>query len=268
MLACCAGMDDIEIEGIEDVVEELLAIPPERFTEARNSASKRLREEGRRDAADAVKRLPRPPVALWALNQLAREQPALVKTFSEAADQLRQAYRSGGDIRAATRPERDAEARVVAAAAEIVRAGGKSATDTVMRSLAQTLSAAAADADIADALRKGVLIREPEAPSIDELLGSLPAVPTAAPAGGKTTKAARKPDPAAERVALQKQIAAAKSDAKQARSEARAASESAREARGEWERAQKRDEQMKQRADAAEERLTSLQQRLAELRKS
>jgi chromosome segregation ATPase len=268
ILACCARMDDVDIEGIEDVVEELLALPPERFTEARNEAAKRLRAEGRRDAADAVKRLPRPSVSLWALNRLAREQPSVVEAFAEAADRLRQAYQSGGDIRAATAPERDAEARVVAAAAELVRAGGKNVSETVMRSLGETLRAAAADAEIGEALRKGVLFREPAAPSIEQLLGSLPAAPAAAPAAGRTAKSARKRDHDGERAALRERITAAKADATRARSEARAALDSAREAQREWERAHKRAEQMKKRADAAEEHLGGLQQELEELRSS
>ena len=55
-------MSKVESEGAEDVLEELLALPPERFTEARNAAVKQLRAAGRRDAADAVKGIPRPPL--------------------------------------------------------------------------------------------------------------------------------------------------------------------------------------------------------------
>ena len=58
-----------------------------------------------------------------------------MQAFAEAAEALREAYRSGGDIRAATAPEREAEARVAGAAAELVRAQGKGATDAVVGSL-------------------------------------------------------------------------------------------------------------------------------------
>ena len=100
--------------GSEDLVGELLALPPEEFTAARNAAVKRLRAEGQRDVAETIQGLPRPPLSLWALNHVAHEQPKLIEAFLDSAEQLREAYRSGGDIRAATSPERDAEAAVVA----------------------------------------------------------------------------------------------------------------------------------------------------------
>ena len=75
--------------------------------------------------------------------------------------------------------EREAEARVATAAAKI--AGGHGAvTETVTRGIRQALGAAAADPDVATTLRAGRLIREPEAPSIDQLLGSLPHPPAGA----------------------------------------------------------------------------------------
>jgi hypothetical protein len=257
------SMGKAGIAGAESVVEELLALPPERFTEARNAAVKQLRAEGRRDAADAVKGIPRPPLALWALNRLAREHPDLLETFLAAADELREAYRSGGDIRAATPPERAAEARIVTAATELLRAQGKSATDTVVRSLGQTLRAAAADAEIADELRSGRLIREPAAPSIDDLLGSMPDAPAKARAG--TAKATPRHDRDAERVALREQVLAATSEATRAREEARAASRAASEARAEWKRAEKLATRATALSDAAGERLRDLEQALEAL---
>jgi hypothetical protein len=257
-------MADADITGSEDVVAELLAIPPERFTEARNATSKQLREEGRRDVADAIKRLPRPPLSLWALNALAREQPKPVKAFCDAAAALREAYRSGGDIRAATAPERAAESRLAAAAAERLRAEGKNATDTVMRSLGQTLRAAAADAEIEAALRKGLLLREPEAPSIDDLLGSLPAAPAAPASAGGKAKAARQRADGKERRELEEQVTAAKAKAAEARSEARATADAARTAEAEWKRAEKRAGTARERSESAQQRLEQLQQRLAE----
>ena len=243
--------------GIEDVVDELLALPPEQFTEARNAAVKRLTAAGRRDEAADVKRLVRPPLALWALNRLARDQPALLETFLHAARALRDAHRAGGDIRAATKPERDAEAQVVAAASERVRALGKNATDTVVSGIRETLRAAAADTAVAAELRSGRLTREPEAPSLDDLLGSLPQRSAARPA--------KENDHAARRVALRKTIAGAKADASGAKAEARSAAKAADDARRAWERMRTLAERAEERADAAAEHLAELQRQLDEL---
>ena len=249
--------DELDIDGIEGlaaVLDELLALPPDEFTQARNAAAKRLRAEGSRAAADAVKRVPRPPLALWALNRVAHEQPALIESLLEAADQLREAYRSGGDIRAATTPERAAEAGVVDAAGGIARARGMNVSDAVVERLRHTVHAAAVDADTAAALRNGRLLREPEAPSLDALLGSLPQPP----------RATRPPADDARRLALRKQIAAAEKDAEHARADDRAAADAARAARSAWERARGLADEASQHNEAAAERVRDLQRQLDE----
>ena len=227
-----AGSDREERAGLEDVLDELIALPPQRFTAARNAAVKRLRAEGRRDAAEELKQLARPPLSLWALNQLARVKPAAVTEFLRAADDLREAYRSGGDIRLATQPLRDAETRAVAAAVDVIRAEGGNATEPVVERLRETLRAAAAGDEVARELREGRLLREPEAPSLVELLGSLPR--TAATARTKAPGS----DAAGERKLLRDALAAAKAETTRARKEARAASDAEAEARHAWERAE------------------------------
>ena len=133
---------------VEEVLDELLAIPPKEFVAARNAAAKQLQADGDREAAGEIKALPRPSLSLWSLNRLAHEQADLIETFLDAAGKLRKAHESGGDIRAATPPEREAEARVVAAAAKLAGTQG-SATETVMRGLRATVGAAAADQETA-----------------------------------------------------------------------------------------------------------------------
>jgi hypothetical protein len=242
-----------------DVVDELLAIPPKQFTEARNAAARELAAGGDRAAAAEIKALPRPTLALWSLNRVAHEHPDLVATFIEAAEKLRKAHESGGDIRAATPPEREAEARVAAAAAKIA-AGEGAATETVLRGIRGPLGAVAADPHVAATLRAGRLIREPEAPSIDLLLGSLPQAPA-----GATAKAPSKSDRNAKRRALQEEIATAKSAAADARDAAREAADAARAAEREWQRARKLADTAQGRSDAEGERVHELQARLKEL---
>ena len=253
-------MERTGFDGIESVLDDVLATPPKAFVEQRNAAAKRLRDEGRRDAADAVKTLPRPPVSVWALNRLAHEQPALIESFLRAADQLREAHGSGGDIRAATAPEREAEARVVAAAGEIARAEGLNVTDDVAERVRQTLRAAAAGGEVAGDLRAGRLIREPEAPSIDALLGSLPAARAAGPAADAPREARER-----ERRELRAQISAAKDDASEARSAERTAAKAANEAEEAWKRAADLAERSARRSAAAEKLVEELRRRLAEL---
>jgi hypothetical protein len=255
-------MDDPATEGIDDAVAELLALTPESFTARRNALAKELRAAGRRDAAEAVKALPRPPLALWALNRLAREQPALIDAFLAASDTLRDAYRRGGDIRAATQPERDAEARVVACATEVALAHGRSVTDSVLRGLGQTVHAAAASAEVGQLLRDGRLIREPVAPSISELLGTIPETSAAAaPASGSATNHGRE----AERRELREQIADAEADARRARSQEHSAALEAREAHRAWEAARVAAEETQRSREEVDKRLDALRERLERL---
>jgi hypothetical protein len=245
--------------GLEEALDELLALPPEQFTAARNAAARALQKAGNREAADEVKAIPRPPLSLWALNVLAREQPEPIATFLAAAAELRKAYASGGDIRAATAPERVAEARVVAAGVKLIRASGKNASDSVTERMRETLRSAAADGAVASELQAGRLVREPEAPSLDALLGSLPQSSERAHAN------APERDRVAERDALREQIAGAKADAARAQSEARTAARTADEAQREWQRAQKAAAHAQEQSDAAAELLRDLRQRLEDL---
>jgi hypothetical protein len=246
--------------GAEDVMDALLALPPQEFTEARNEAAKRLRAEGNRAAADAVKSLPRPPISLWALNRLARDDVAPIDAFLAAAAKLLEAHRSGGDIRAATAPQREAEATVVSAAAEIVRAEGAKMTDAVKSRLRETLQAAAADADIAAALRAGRLTHEPEAPSLEAILASLP---PASPGAKKKSRSTAAQDE--KRNALREKIAESKGRAAESRKEARAATDAAEAAQTAWRRAQKLAEQRQTAAETAQNRLQELEDQLEAL---
>jgi hypothetical protein len=254
-----AGDDPVKLSpAAEHALDDLLALPPREFTAARNAAAKQLAAEGRGEAAAELKALARPPVAVWILNLLAREEPGVVTAFLDAADGLREAYRSGGDIRAATAPQREAEAKAAAAALALARARGTNVSETVSRALHQTLSAAAADEQVAAALRAGRLLREPDAPSIDQLLASMPPASAAArpqaPAG-----AARR-----ERKALQISIAEAEEEAGRARDEARAAADAATRAQREAERARGAAVAAGERSDAAQERLEELRRQLAD----
>ena len=54
----------------ESVVDQLYGLPLEEFTKARDAEARRLRAEGDKDAAAAVKALEKPTKAAWAINQV------------------------------------------------------------------------------------------------------------------------------------------------------------------------------------------------------
>ena len=77
---------------VDELTRELYALPPERFTAARDEAVKRLRADGRRQDAQLVRALRRPTVVAWAVNHLARARPELVDELLEAGAELAGAW--------------------------------------------------------------------------------------------------------------------------------------------------------------------------------
>jgi hypothetical protein len=203
------------VVDVAEIVEKLYGLPLEEFTRARDEAAKQLRGEGRREEAEQVKALRKPTAAAAAVNRLVREHRGEVEGFLQAAKALRDAQFGGkGDLDAATRDERDALERLVAAGGEAVR---------------QSLLAAAVDEAAAGELLEGRLERELEPRGFGALLAGVTPRPAPKPARPKVAK----PDDSAARARLREAkaaLAAAESEARRAQREveiARAAVETA-----------------------------------------
>ncbi|MEO6317629.1 MAG: hypothetical protein ABIP36_02485 [Acidimicrobiales bacterium] len=145
--------------------DALYALAPETFVAARNALAKQLRKESRKLDATTVLALRRPSAAAWALNQVARTEPALVTRAIEAGVELRAASEGAGagdpsGLRAATKTERQAANEVVQAAA--AHLGGR--VDAQRSALLATLRVAALDGDVAGQLERGVLSTDHEQP--------------------------------------------------------------------------------------------------------
>ncbi|MCU1380765.1 MAG: hypothetical protein JWN29_3748 [Acidimicrobiales bacterium] len=171
--------------------EQLFRVPPAEFIAARDAEAKRLRAEGDKEGAAAVKALRRPTVGAWAVNQVARDHPELVDAVVDAGARVVDAQTillSGGDpadLRAATAARREA---VGAASRAAVALAGPAYRDGITA----TFDAAAADEDAAAAVRTGRLTRELDPPSSFALLGVAPpeAPPSPSPPPPKIDEAA------------------------------------------------------------------------------
>src|SRR3954447_17748274 len=116
-------------------LDDLYALDPSEFTAARDELAKQLKDPD-------VKKLRRPTVAAWAVNQVVREQPRLIDAVVSSADIIRNALKSGDRdaLREATKVRRDA---VAAATKAGVALAGESHRDAI----AATFDAAAVDDD-------------------------------------------------------------------------------------------------------------------------
>jgi hypothetical protein len=145
---------------LREAAEQLYALPLEDFTASRNALGKELRSTDR-ELGEAVRRLPKPALAAWVVNALARGRPAELDELLDLGAQLRAAQQdlSGDSLRDLTAQAhplvREVSRQALSAAAE---AGAVTGDDTA-RQVEQTLRAAMADEQAAAAVRAGILTR-------------------------------------------------------------------------------------------------------------
>ena len=159
---------------MDDEIDRLYGLPLDGFVGARDDLAKQLRAEDRREEAEQVKALRKPPVAAWLVNQVARERELDVRRLLDAAEALRKAQAAGSEEFAeARRDETHALERIAGAAREIARrdGSGQAAVDKAM----QTVRAAAASDEGRELLRRGRLTEELSPVGFEALSGLVPA---------------------------------------------------------------------------------------------
>lgn len=195
-------------------LDDLYAVPLNRFTEKRNELARSLAPH-----AAAIKALKKPNTAAWAINQVVRAHPDEVEALFAATDRLRHAQRrvlSGGkatDLRGATDERNGIVALLTKLAETILVAAGHAGSQSTLTAVSDSFVAVATDDTGAELLRKGRLTRELTPGSLVDV-GGLTLVPDAEP----SVPVAGEPD----RTAI--------SAARRRRDEARAALKAAREA--------------------------------------
>jgi DNA repair exonuclease SbcCD ATPase subunit len=140
-------------------VDRLYAVPLENFVAERKQVAKELRAAGEREAAAEVAKLPKPTPPAWALNRLARDDPEAVAEWLDAAAALREASANpGAGLREAMSEHRDATRKLIAAARDRTRPGGRALSEPMLERVRELLQAATADPEQAEALRRGTIV--------------------------------------------------------------------------------------------------------------
>ena len=144
---------------LDDVAQELYALPPERFTEMRNTRAKEIAAAGDRELAGEVRRLPKPTVAAWLANMLVRTHAATVEQLVALGSEHRDAQGRGRaeDMRRVAERRRELIRQLVGSASRSAVDAGHSMGSHVQRQLEETLEAAVADDESAAMLRTGRL---------------------------------------------------------------------------------------------------------------
>jgi hypothetical protein len=240
----------------DDDVDVLFALPPAEFVAARDELARRLRADGHREGAQDVRKLRRPSVPAWAVNQLARTYAADLDSLLEAGRALQHAQRAalsgvrGSGLREATTRRRQLIDDLVDRAVRLLTDGGHS-PEPHRAAIAATLEAATVDDDAAQAVLGGRLSKELPPPTGFGDLTGLSVVP-AEPAPAPPPPPKREDNRAARRAELERALARAEGRAEEAELQARDAGQTADAARRE--------------ADAAADALTELERQLEDAR--
>jgi hypothetical protein len=178
---------------------DLYGLPLDEFTRARDELARELRRAGKKEAADEVKALRKPPVSAWTVNQLARRHPQEMKALVKVGDELRKAQRqavTGRDpeiLREATNRHRERLDELASIARRELGADGPT-----LQRVVQTLRSASVDKEPSKGLLAGTLTGDVEQAGFGSLLSVVPpgrGRPRARPKPQAKAKPTRKPKP-------------------------------------------------------------------------
>jgi hypothetical protein len=241
---------------------DLFGVDPAEFVAARDELARQLKSDGKREEGAAVKALRRPPVPIWALNRVARDNgdaiDALLATAAEAREAQAALLEGGVDreaLREALAQRRTAMHDVVHRAGDIIEGSGRPAA-AQQRQVESALNTVVASDELSQLLRKGELVDVAEEQDNDDLAALL-----GASVSEHTSKQAKPVSNLADARAA-KQAAAARNEAERRKAEAEAASARLREAQQsmveadrELEQAQEALRRAQEKADAAHDAL-------------
>ncbi len=165
----------------QDDVDALFQLPLGEFTAARNALATRLKKSGQQGEAEAVKALPKPSVAAWAVNQLFWRHRAEFERLIDTGERFRRAQAAhlagkSADVREPLNARRDALASLAHVAADTLKSGGYSATPDMMRRVTSTLEALSTYGSLPDAPRAGRLTDDVEPPGFETLASLVPRI--------------------------------------------------------------------------------------------
>ena len=160
-------MDDQELAGIANA---LYALPLDEFIAARTAAAKEATGGGAGLPA-AVRALPKPSVAAWAINMLAAHRPDILAQLNELGGRMRAAQSSldAAGLRELGRERRTLLATAVDAACSVAEQHGRPISGAVATAVEQTLRAATADEGAAAAVQSGRLLQVLSADGVDSV---------------------------------------------------------------------------------------------------
>ena len=245
---------------LAQVAHELYGLPPAEFVATRTARAKQADDKA---VAAAIRALPKPSVAAYVVNQLVRQRHDEVEQLIELGDALRQAQvgLDGAELRKLDQQRRQLTRAVAAEGRRLAADGGTSVSEAAATQVDQTLHAAMADPDAADAVRSGRLSRALAASGFGpvDVSDAVVAPEALASVTSLTEKRAAAARRQAERdlVAARAELVAAEREAAHARASTRSAADAA-------DAAHARRAELEQRVTGLREELARAEQQLTE----
>lgn len=230
----------------DESVDRLYGLPLDEFTQARNQLAQELKRAGDEEGAARVKKLQKPSVSAWAVNQLSRSRPDDLNGLLEVQSSLADAG-SATQVRELTEQRRDLVARLVKSAEAILTAEGHGSGSDTVQKISRTLLAGSTGDD-AELLRRGRLSRDLASAGFDQVFGFTPEEGEDDEAGVDERARHKAQQLAAEADALEQQTAELEGAAKRLREQTEEAEARAAAARS-------RAEKARAKAEAAWEKL-------------
>lgn len=159
--------------GFDEIADDLYALRPDAFAAARDDEVDKARAAGRQPLARELSRLRRPTQSAWLVNLLWRnERDALEKLFA-LADDLRRAQAQAfvPELHRLTAQRREFETTLLRRARTLAAQAEVDVTASMEREAQATLGAALANADVANEVRTGRLVK----PAAYAGFGTMPA---------------------------------------------------------------------------------------------
>lgn len=212
------------MNGLPPETDKLLAIDPSDFVAARKQLAAELREAGRAEEAAEVAGLAKPTAAVFAVNRAARDRPNAARDAADAAERVRKAQLEGdSDAYATALEELKRSLDLLAEVAETHVGSGKSPSEAMRRRVRDLVRSAVSDDAAREALRRGALTEEIEAPGFSPFAGMAPKPAQGKKAEGKAPVASKAERRAEQRGELRKELAAAEAELREAEGAAREA---------------------------------------------
>ena len=147
--------------GTDDDLGRLFSARPADFVSERNAIVRKLKAAGRREDAATVEKLPRPTLSVWAVNQIARQEPELLRRLADATAGL-QGGKAGGALRYAdlVAAHREVLKALRLKAEEILNVSGSRPAPDVLTRVVHDLRAGISSPETRPLIESGRLVRD------------------------------------------------------------------------------------------------------------